>query len=55
MSQTNKQTIYVEPGETTVCCRGGEGALGHPAIYLYFGDQKSVKCYYCGKEFIKHE
>ena len=55
MSQNNEQIVSVDPAETTVCCRGGEGALGHPAIYLNFDGQSTVKCYYCGKEFIKQE
>ena len=55
MNQNSEQIVRVDSTESTVCCRGGEGVLGHPAIYLNFEDQSTVKCYYCGREFIKQE
>jgi uncharacterized Zn-finger protein len=55
MNQNSEQIVFVDPSETTVCCRGGEGALGHPAIYLNMEEQSSVKCYYCGKQFIRQD
>ena len=36
-----------------VVCDGGGGALGHPKIYLAFGDKSQVACPYCGKVFEK--
>ncbi|MEM7304768.1 MAG: zinc-finger domain-containing protein [Pseudomonadota bacterium] len=55
MKQNSEQIVFVDSTVKTVCCRGGEGALGHPAVYLYIEDRTSVKCYYCGKQFIKQE
>ena len=41
---------------TSVCCRGGSGALGHPAVYLYFGENvQEVTCYYCGRVFKRNK
>ena len=34
-------------------CDGGAGALGHPKVYLPFGNKSEVICYYCGKRFEK--
>lgn len=36
-----------------VCCDGGEGALGHPRVWLSI-DPKSgfVECGYCDKRYI---
>jgi uncharacterized Zn-finger protein len=42
----------VEPGVESVACDGG-GALGHPRVYLTFGDKPYVDCYYCGRRFLK--
>ena len=36
-----------------VGCDGGEGALGHPLIYLPFDGRSFVDCYYCGQRFAK--
>jgi len=46
-----EQVIKVDSDVSTVCCRGTDNALGHPAVYLTFSDQDSVRCYYCGCEF----
>ncbi len=35
-------------------CDGGAGALGHPKVYLPFGKNNEVICYYCGKKFVKN-
>ena len=43
----------VSPEVEEVVCTGGEGALGHPKIYLSFDGQAQVQCYYCGKIFTK--
>ena len=34
-------------------CDGGAGVLGHPRVYLPFGKNSEVTCYYCGKRFEK--
>lgn len=43
----------VEPDVESVACDGGGGALGHPRVYLTFGDEHYVDCYYCGRRYIK--
>ena len=46
------QVVYVDFEESTVCCRGVNKALGHPAVYLSFEENTdSVQCYYCGRDF----
>ena len=38
-----------------VACDGGEGALGHPRVWLMIPPEKGwVECGYCDKKFI-HE
>jgi len=46
--------IHIEPKAKEVACDGGGGALGHPKVYLPFGNRESVECYYCGKRFDKN-
>jgi uncharacterized Zn-finger protein len=47
-----------EPPETEivttrrVACDGGEGALGHPRVWLSLGKDGSVECPYCDKKFV---
>mgnify|MGYP001158674240 FL=1 len=36
-----------------IACDGGGGALGHPKVYLPFGNRKWIDCYYCGQRFAK--
>ena len=33
-------------------CDGGEGALGHPRVYLNMGEKGRVECPYCDRLFI---
>lgn len=36
-----------------VCCDGGEGALGHPRVWLVIPrDTGFVECGYCDKKFV---
>ena len=37
---------------TRVSCDGGEGALGHPRVFLNIGPQGWVECPYCDKKFV---
>ncbi len=52
------KTVTIAPPETVkvstieVACDGGEGALGHPKVYLNMGDEGGVECPYCDKLFI---
>jgi NADH dehydrogenase (ubiquinone) Fe-S protein 6 len=42
--KTDKRVIY---------CDGGEGALGHPKVYINLDKPEIAICGYCGKQFIK--
>jgi uncharacterized Zn-finger protein len=44
------ETIVVE--DTIVACDGGEGALGHPRVYLNMADKGKVECPYCDRLFV---
>lgn len=37
---------------TRIACDGGEGALGHPRVWLSMGPEGFVECPYCDKRFI---
>lgn len=41
--------------DTRVRCDGGNGALGHPRIYLEMGDENFVECPYCDRRFVLRE
>ena len=39
-----------------ICCDGGEGALGHPRVWLSIDPQQGyVECGYCDKKFIHRD
>lgn len=39
-----------------VCCDGGEGALGHPRVWLHIPQERGwVECPYCDRKFIHRE
>ncbi len=42
----------IEVKTDSVKCDGG-GALGHPLIYLEFGEQNRLVCPYCSRTFVK--
>ena len=44
------ETLHVD--SPSVSCDGGDGALGHPRVYLNMGDQGWVECPYCDRKFI---
>lgn len=54
-------SVIPEPPETEVvttsrvACDGGEGALGHPRVWLSLGEAGEVECPYCGKKFVSAE
>ena len=48
-NQDAEAVIYVET--STVFCDGGNGALGHPGVYLTIGDKGDARCPYCGRHF----
>jgi uncharacterized Zn-finger protein len=35
-----------------VSCDGGEGALGHPRVFLEIDARGHVDCPYCGRRFV---
>jgi uncharacterized Zn-finger protein len=39
----------------TVACDGGVGALGHPRVFLHFGDERGVVCPYCSRTYVLAE
>ena len=39
--------------QTRIACDGGEGALGHPRVWLSIDDKTGwVECGYCDKRFV---
>lgn len=50
--------MTIKPPETEkvtkkeVSCDGGEGALGHPRVFLNLGHESRVECPYCDKLFV---
>lgn len=49
---TPTETIYVN--DPVVACDGGEGALGHPRVFLRIEDRE-VMCPYCSRLYILNE
>ena len=41
----------IEVTESEVACDGGEGALGHPRVFLAIGPSGEVVCPYCDRLF----
>ena len=41
----------IEVDDTRIACDGGDGALGHPRVFLEMGDQNFVECPYCDRRF----
>ena len=37
---------------TRIACDGGDGALGHPRVWLSIGEDGFVECPYCDKRFV---
>ncbi len=49
---TPTETIHVD--DRTVACDGGNGALGHPRVFLHI-EKDSVMCPYCSRLYILSE
>ena len=47
------ETITVD--EPVVACDGGDGALGHPRVFLNMGDKPAIDCPYCGRHYVLKE
>lgn len=41
--------------EHRVACDGGDGALGHPRVFLEMGEAHEVTCPYCERRFVLDE
>jgi uncharacterized Zn-finger protein len=48
-----EQPIIVET--SSVSCDGGNGAEGHPNVYLNIGQKGEVVCPYCSRTFVLAE
>jgi len=48
-----KPPEVIEVTQEKVGCDGGEGALGHPLVYLTLDSTGKVDCPYCGRRFIR--
>ncbi len=58
MSQKLVSTLqieYVPLSTDKVMCDGGDGDLGHPAVYFKMDKKQEVVCNYCNKKFIKKD
>jgi uncharacterized Zn-finger protein len=43
----------IEVKSPEVSCDGGNGALGHPKVYLHIDpDQGGIACPYCSREYV---
>jgi uncharacterized Zn-finger protein len=52
MAEVPEPPEIIEVGSTEVACDGGEGALGHPRVFLNMGDKCQVECPYCDRLFV---
>lgn len=51
MTTSAPETVIVE--QSRVACDGGEGALGHPRVWLLIPEETGfVECGYCDKKII---
>jgi len=50
--ETPQTPEIIKTSKRRVCCNGGGGALGHPAIYLDMGEKSEVVCPYCSRTFV---
>ena len=46
------EIVEVDQDTANVACDGGE-LFGHPKVFLTFGDDEYVDCYYCGRRFVR--
>ena len=55
MSADSQAPETEEVTEHRVSCDGGDGALGHPRVWMTIGDAGWVECGYCDKRFVLAE
>jgi uncharacterized Zn-finger protein len=46
------ETIYVD--ERTVACDGGDGAMGHPRVWMRI-KERDILCPYCSRHYVLNE
>jgi uncharacterized Zn-finger protein len=51
---TPEPTEIIPVNERTVACDGGDGALGHPRVWLRIAAQQ-VMCPYCSRLYVLNE
>ena len=44
----------IHVNDRTVACDGGEGALGHPRVFLHI-EEREVMCPYCSRLYVLNE
>jgi uncharacterized Zn-finger protein len=47
------EVIEVDHHASGVKCDGGNGVLGHPAVYYAFDGKPTVTCLYCDRIFVR--
>jgi uncharacterized Zn-finger protein len=52
-SDSSHDLQQVSSETQSISCDGGSGPMGHPNIYLNFGEKKEITCPYCSKKFKK--
>ncbi|HSV28293.1 MAG TPA: zinc-finger domain-containing protein [Candidatus Omnitrophota bacterium] len=50
-ASTEPQVVHA----TTVACDGNGPALGHPRVFLSFGNDHEIVCPYCSRRFVLAE
>lgn len=50
----NTATEIIHVDDRTVACDGGDGALGHPRVFLHI-EGESVMCPYCSRLYVLNE
>jgi uncharacterized Zn-finger protein len=58
MDDAASETPVSEPPEIIhvakkrIACDGGDGALGHPRVFLEMGEEDRVECPYCDRLYV---
>jgi uncharacterized Zn-finger protein len=52
ISATSPPPEVIHVTEHRVVCDGGNGALGHPRVFLEMGEATEVTCPYCDRLFV---
>ena len=52
MQALMEPTEVIEVDSAVVACDGGNGALGHPRVFLHIGNNGEVECPYCSRLYV---